>query len=144
MTQAAWTRDGRPVDAAAFSIPERDQLKESTQLGDFLMPCCRAPAVLKTSVNGLPFFAHLADKCVTAPETQWHRSGKAVVLAALNGMGSRGAYRTTLLDYASLGRTSIYVSREESRMRPEAAKCHACLAGGKKATCPPPTIGRHH
>ncbi|RQU68112.1 hypothetical protein DF141_28340 [Burkholderia cenocepacia] len=91
MTQAAWTRDGRPVDAAAFSIPEWDLLKESTQLGDFLMPCCRAPAVLKTSINGLPFFAHLSGECATAPETQWHRSGKAAVLAALNGMGIAGA-----------------------------------------------------
>ncbi len=86
MTQAAWTRDGCPVDAAAFSIPEWEQLKASAQLGDFLMPCCKAPAVLKTSINGLPFFAHLSDECVTAPETQWHRSGKAAVLAALSGM----------------------------------------------------------
>ncbi|OXI80616.1 hypothetical protein CFB50_19315 [Burkholderia sp. AU33423] len=91
MTQAAWTRDGRPVDAAAFSISEWDLLKESTQLGDFLMPCCRAPAVLKTSINGLPFFAHLSVECATAPETQWHRSGKTAVLAALNGMGIAGA-----------------------------------------------------
>ncbi|WP_235212814.1 competence protein CoiA family protein [Burkholderia paludis] len=91
MTQVAWTRDGRPVHAAAFSIREWDQLNESTQLGDFLLPCCKAPAVLKTSINGLPFFAHLADECATAPETRWHRFGKAAVLAALSGMGIAGA-----------------------------------------------------
>lgn len=90
MTQSAWTRDGRPVDAAAFSSPEWDQLKQSAQLGTFLMPCCKAPAVLKTSINGLPFFAHLSDECATAPETQWHRAGKAAILAALDGMGIAG------------------------------------------------------
>lgn len=69
MTQSAWTRDGRPVDAATFSSPEWEQLKQSAQLGDFMMSCCKAPAVLKTSINGLPFFAHLSDECATAPET---------------------------------------------------------------------------
>lgn len=90
MTQSAWTRDGRPVDAATFSSPEWEQLKQSAQLGDFMMPCCKAPAVLKTSINGLPFFAHLSDECATAPETQWHKAGKAAILAALDGMGIVG------------------------------------------------------
>ncbi|WP_321873452.1 competence protein CoiA [Burkholderia ubonensis] len=90
MTQSAWTRDGRPVDAATFSCPEWDLLKQSAQLGDFMMPCCKAPAVLKTSINGLPFFAHLSDECATAPETQWHKAGKAAILAALDGMGIAG------------------------------------------------------
>ncbi|WP_238982712.1 competence protein CoiA family protein [Xanthomonas phaseoli] len=62
-------------------------LKQTTQLGAFVMPCCNAPAVLKTSINGLPFFAHLSDECSTAPETKWHKSGKAAVMAALTGMG---------------------------------------------------------
>lgn len=83
MTQSAWTRDGRPVDAGAFPGPQWDALKQSAQLGDFVMPCCRAPAVLKTSIDGLPFFSHLTDECVTAPETKWHLDGKAAVLAAL-------------------------------------------------------------
>lgn len=62
-----------------------------SQLGDFVMPCCQAPAVLKTSINGLPFFAHLSDECATAPETKWHRAGKAAVLAALDGIGIAGS-----------------------------------------------------
>jgi len=90
MTQSAWTCDGRPIDATAFSASEWDQLKHSARLGDFTMPCCKAPAVLKTSINGVPFFAHLSDECATAPETQWHRAGKAAVLAALDGMGIAG------------------------------------------------------
>jgi competence protein CoiA len=87
MTQSAWTRDGRPVDAAAIPGLHWEALKQSAQLGDFVMPCCRAPAVLKTSINGLPFFSHLSDECATAPETIWHLDGKAAVLAALVSMG---------------------------------------------------------
>ncbi|HIC0562153.1 TPA: competence protein CoiA [Escherichia coli] len=87
MTQAAWTRDGRPVDAASIPGTEWEALKQTAQLGDFVMPCCMAPAILKTSINGLPFFAHLSDECGTAPETKWHKSGKAAVMAALTGMG---------------------------------------------------------
>lgn len=90
MTQSAWTRDGRPVDAAAISSAEWEALKQSAQLGDFMMPCCKAPAVLKTSINGLHFFSHLADECGTAPETKWHKGGKAAVLAALTNMGIKG------------------------------------------------------
>lgn len=90
MTQSAWARDGRPVDAALIPNAEWEALKRATQLGDFVMPCCLTPAVLKTSINGLPFFAHLSDECSTAPETKWHKAGKAAVLAALNGLGIAG------------------------------------------------------
>jgi competence protein CoiA len=90
MTQSAWTRDGRPLDAATFASGDWEMLKQAAQVGDFVMPCCRAPAVLKTSINGLPFFAHLSDECATAPETKWHKAGKVAVLAALNGLGMEG------------------------------------------------------
>lgn len=91
MTQVAWTRDGRPVDADIFSSNEWEALKKVAQLGDFIMPCCKAPAVLKTSVNGFRFFSHLSDECATAPETVWHQSGKVAVLAALGGLGISGS-----------------------------------------------------
>jgi len=87
MTSSALTRDGRPVDTTLISPEEWEALKKTAQLGDFVMPCCQAPAVLKTSINGLPFFAHLSDECDTAPETVWHRAGKASVMAALASMG---------------------------------------------------------
>lgn len=90
MTQSAWTHDGRPVDAATIPSVEWEVIKQTAQLGDFLMPCCKAPAVLKTSINGLSFFAHQSIECATAPETRWHRSGKAAVLAALDSMGIEG------------------------------------------------------
>ena len=90
MTQIAWTRDGRPVDAGLISSCAWEEMKQATQLGDFLMPCCKAPAVPKTSINGVPFFAHLSDECDTAPETKWHKAGKAAVLAALSALGIDG------------------------------------------------------
>lgn len=90
MSQTAWTAEGTPIDA--FSIPraEWEALKLSSTMGAYVMPCCKAPAVLKTSVNGLHFFAHLSDECSTAPETQWHQAGKAAVLAGLRSMGLEG------------------------------------------------------
>lgn len=90
MTQSAWTRSGQPVDVSAISSNDWEALKKVTQLGDFVMPCCKAPAVLKTSINGLPFFAHLSHECDTAPETKWHKAGKASVLAALHTFGIEG------------------------------------------------------
>ena len=90
MTRSALTRTGRPVDASSIAMGEWEALKATSPLGEFVMPCCGAPAVLKTSINGLPFFAHMADECATAPETKWHKAGKTAVLAALAGMGIEG------------------------------------------------------
>lgn len=90
MTQSAWTHDGRPVDAGTIPGTEWESMKRAARLGDFVMPCCRAPAVLKTSINGLPFFAHVSDDCTTAPETKWHHAGKAACLAALRDLGIQG------------------------------------------------------
>lgn len=87
MTQTALNRNGIPVDAASISRDNWEMLKQTFELGDFVMPCCGASAVLKTSINGLPFFAHLFDECSTAPETVWHKSGKAAIVAALGGLG---------------------------------------------------------
>lgn len=90
MTQVAWSRDKQPIDAADFTSAQWEELKRTTQLGDFVMPCCTSPAVLKTSINGMRFFAHLVDECATAPETKWHAAGKASVLASLKSMGIEG------------------------------------------------------
>lgn len=90
MSHSAWTRNGQPVNADAIPIQDWEALKLIAQLGDFVMPCCKAPAVLKTSINGVPFFAHLSDECATAPETKWHKAGKASVLASLKTFGIEG------------------------------------------------------
>lgn len=90
MTQSAWARNGVPVDAATISITDWEALKQEAQLGDFVMPCCKSPAVLKTSINGMPFFAHITDECITAPETKWHKAGKTAVMASLNSLSIEG------------------------------------------------------
>ncbi|UDM18946.1 competence protein CoiA [Vogesella sp. XCS3] len=90
MATSAWTRDGRPVYAGMYSIGDWEVLKQTAQLGEFVMPCCKAPAVLKTSINGLQFFSHLSVECATAPESLWHQAGKVAVLAALNSLGIVG------------------------------------------------------
>ena len=90
LSQSARTQDGSAIDAATIGRAEWESLKQSSMLGQYLMPCCDAPAVLKTSINGLHFFAHPADECATAPETKWHKAGKAAVLASLRTLGIKG------------------------------------------------------
>lgn len=58
--------------ATDLSSAEWMRLQEGYRLGEFLMPCCDAPAVPKTSPLGLQFFAHAAGQCGGAPESIWH------------------------------------------------------------------------
>lgn len=85
--QTAWNHQGELVNASDFSTDDWESLKQRAQPGEFLMPCCNAHAALKTSINGLHFFAHITDDCENAPETSWHKAGKAAVLSTLNSMG---------------------------------------------------------
>jgi len=39
MTQSARTRDRHPMDASAVQSADWEALKQSTQLGDFVMTC---------------------------------------------------------------------------------------------------------
>lgn len=89
MQPDALTRDGEPVWAGHYTELEWDALKSQSQADPFAfkMPCCDSRAVLKTSINGLQFFAHYSDECATAPETKWHITGKDMVLGALNLYG---------------------------------------------------------
>lgn len=91
MPSNAITKLGKSVDAEDFRADEWKVLKATANLGDYLMPCCKTPAIPKTSVRGLQFFAHLNDECITAPETNWHKEGKAAVLDALAALGLVGA-----------------------------------------------------
>lgn len=95
MTQSALTREGIPVNAATIPSAHWEALKQNLNLGDFVMACCQAPAVLKTSINGLQFFAHTSNECATAPETVWHKNGKVAVLAGLASLGIEGRDEVT-------------------------------------------------
>lgn len=91
MPSSAITKAGVPIAADLVPPTEWKVLKNGSSVGDYLMPCCGTPAIPKTSVRGVQFFAHLSDECDTAPETQWHIEGKAAVLAALESIGLIGA-----------------------------------------------------
>lgn len=89
MQPDALTKDDQPVWAGQFTAEEWDALKAQSQAHptSFKMPCCHARAVLKTSINGLPFFAHHTDECATAPETIWHIEAKDLLFGALTNFG---------------------------------------------------------
>lgn len=69
--------------ASDYSEIEWTEIKKSYSIGDYLMSCCGASAVPKTSPNGEQFFAHYAGECSTAPETKWHKTAKMLIRTAL-------------------------------------------------------------
>lgn len=89
MQPDALTKNDQPVWADQFTVEEWDALKAQSQADPsaFKMPCCRSRAVLKTSIYGLPFFAHHSDDCATAPETIWHIQAKDLLFGTLKPFG---------------------------------------------------------
>jgi hypothetical protein len=84
----AQTPEGKPVYPESFSDLEWQAIKSSYKVGDFLLPCCKSPAIPKTSLNGVKFFAHHTDECLTAPESLWHLAAKDTVIKALLHLGA--------------------------------------------------------
>lgn len=78
---------GELIWASTFIEVDWKQLKQNYTVGDYLMSCCGAAAVPKTSINGEPFFAHNAGECTTAPETIWHKTAKKLVTMTLEKRG---------------------------------------------------------
>lgn len=87
MSGIARTKGGEIIDAFRFGPPEWESIKARYTLGDFLTVCCDSPAILKTSPNGHPFFAHYSDECSTAPETTWHKTAKGLICSYLSRSG---------------------------------------------------------
>lgn len=89
MQPDALTKDDQPIWASQFSGAEWDALKVQSQAdpASFRMPCCQSRAVLKTSINGVQFFAHYSDECATAPETIWHIQAKDLLFGTLKVFG---------------------------------------------------------
>lgn len=89
MQPDALTKDDQPIWASQFSAEEWDALKVLSQAdpASFRMPCCQSRAVLKTSINGVQFFAHYSDECATAPETMWHIQAKDLLFGTLKIFG---------------------------------------------------------
>lgn len=79
----AITDNGTPLSPREMSDANWESLKKSYRLGDFRAPCCGAPAIPKTSINQVRFFAHLFEECATSPESTWHLSAKRDLANAL-------------------------------------------------------------
>lgn len=87
MASIAILREGKYVLAESFNEHEWQALKDSHKVGDLLMPCCKTPAIPKTSPNFLQFFAHYSDECATSPESQWHIATKNSLVKELFSLG---------------------------------------------------------
>lgn len=87
MSSFAIDEEGKPIIADNYNEHDWQALKESYRVGQFLMPCCLAPAIPKTSSNFNQFFAHYSDECGTSPESKWHLSTKEDVVNELYRLG---------------------------------------------------------
>jgi competence protein CoiA len=87
MAVIAYDKEGRAVVATGIAPDAWDALKSSYAVGDLTMHCCQSPAIPKTSINGVQFFAHYIDECTSAPETVWHLEAKELVAFNLAAMG---------------------------------------------------------
>lgn len=123
MSNVALNREGQFVLADIMLDADWQALKKGYAIGDFTMPCCPSPAILKSSSNGLPFFAHQGDECATAPETKWHREAKALIAATVADLGLTcreevpGGYQEALWQadtYFEVGHRRIVIELQRS------------------------------
>lgn len=84
---AIFKTSGKLVWASNFKEEDWKQLKQDYRIGDYLMSCCGASAIPKTSIYGEKFFAHNSGECSTAPETIWHKTGKMLIKTSLEQRG---------------------------------------------------------
>ena len=94
----AQTTEGRPIYPESFNDLEWETIKNSYQIGDFWLPCCQSPAIPKTSINGVKFFAHYNDECLTRPESLWHLAAKDAVIKALLRFGANPVLEQVISD----------------------------------------------
>ena len=80
--------DGAEMEAFALSSEEWRTLQRQP-LGTFVMPGTSWPAILKTSIRGLQFFAHAPGYVGSnpEPETEEHRAAKLSIVLALRSAG---------------------------------------------------------
>lgn len=87
MPHDALNARGERVDASDIPAALWERMKPHPGTTHFTMSCCASVAVMKTSVNGRQFFAHMHGECSTAPETAWHTEEKDVVVDAFATLG---------------------------------------------------------
>jgi competence protein CoiA len=78
-------------------------------------------AILKTSPNGVHFFAHQNGECAAAPETKWHREGKALIAATLASLGYICREEVSGGDEKTLWRADTYFEVGDRRIAIESS-----------------------
>ena len=109
-------KNGESVLAEMILAVDWQALKNGYEVGDFVMPCCPSPAIPKTSPNGRHFFAHYVDECTSAPETQWHLEGKALITATLATLGHVCTEEVPGISGEALWRADTYFEFEGRRI----------------------------
>jgi len=83
MSSIAFDKNSVLVLTDNISDEAWERIKNTYQVGDYVMTCCRGIAIPKTSQYGTKFFAHYTGECDTSPESKWHKETKALALNAL-------------------------------------------------------------
>ncbi|WP_221800454.1 competence protein CoiA [Oceanobacter mangrovi] len=83
MPIACLTKTEERLLSFEFSSDEWKKLKREYQGMGIYMKCCNAPAIPKTSKNGVQFFAHKVNSCGTGSESEAHiRCKELIVIGA--------------------------------------------------------------
>jgi len=106
---------GIPVFASDYTETEWEQYR-STNQSTLHLPCCGATAVLKTSSNGLPFFAHYSDDCVTSPESIWHLRAKEMLIQGLRDIGIPGQLEFSGGDPGQRWKADVYFEQGNQKI----------------------------
>lgn len=79
---------GRAVNSFSCAPEEWSELKRSYRALSLTMPCCKTPAIPKTSRYGSRFFAHASrGECSSAPESEKHILLKTLIAQAATDVG---------------------------------------------------------
>lgn len=113
------SKQGQPIYAEGFDHAGWKALKDAYEVGDLITPCCGAPAVPKTSSNGLAFFAHHVDECTTSPESAWHVSSKDQVVQALARLGIKATLEKRITGISSRATADVYFEHQARRIAVE-------------------------
>jgi competence protein CoiA len=119
MLTFAVTVDGKPIFPESFSDSDWQTLKDSYRVGDFLTPCCRTPAIPKTSINFVRFFAHYSDECATSPESLWHLASKDRIVRELASLGISAALERPADGAAGKLKSDVYFEAGQSQIAVE-------------------------
>jgi hypothetical protein len=113
MAEVALNNDGTFLVASEFGPLEWEIMKNKYSVGDFLMPCCKALAIPKTSPNRLPFFSHYSDECASAPETIWHLQVKEALVKELKKRSIQAKDEVSCVSESGKWKADVYFEHSD-------------------------------